>query len=159
MLVEYLNGDIIEVAKHHNIPNIAHNCNCFHTMGAGIAKHLNDYTNGTLLKEDKTTIYGDINKLGSYSMLSYNGIKFFNLYGMFVYRSMLTSYTNKNVYVHWESLQTALVNAIMDSSGDFIIPVLGCNLAGGSSDDFITMIGNVIKSVDQGDRTLFIVEK
>lgn len=159
MEIEYVRGDIIDITLHNKIKNIAHNCNCFHTMGAGIAKRLNEYTGNKLLTEDKTTGHGDINKLGTYSVLPYNGVNIFNLYGMFVYRSLLKSYKPNQVFVHWESLQTALLNAILDSCGDFIIPIMGCDLAGGSVDDFVDMIGNVIHKIDDSGRTLFIVEK
>jgi len=159
MNIKYLQGDIVDVAIEYNIKNVAHNCNCFHTMGAGVAKRLNEYTGNKLLTEDKHSPHGDINKLGTYTMISYNGMKFFNLYGMFVYRSLLNSYKPNNVFVHWNSLHTALLNAIMDIDGDFIIPVMGCDLAGGNTDDFVTMIGHIINEIDDNNRTLHIVEK
>ena len=159
MNVNHIKGDIIDIALSYNAKNIAHNCNCFHTMGAGVAKRLNEYTGNRLLTEDKTSTHGDINKLGTYTMISYNGMKFFNLYGMFAYRTLLKSHNPKNVFVHWKSLQTALLNAIMDVYGDFIIPIMGCDLAGGHTDDFVNMIGEVITEIDNGRRTLFIVEK
>ena len=159
MKIEYIKGDIIDVALFYKIKNVAHNCNCFHTMGAGVAKRLNEYTGNKLLSEDKTTSHGDINKLGTYTMLSYNSMNFFNLYGMFTYRTLLKSYKSNNVFVHWNSLQTALLNAIMDVDGDFIIPIMGCDLAGGNTDDFVTMIGHIINEIDDNNRTLYIVEK
>lgn len=159
MKIEYIKGDIIDVALFYKIKNIAHNCNCFHTMGAGVAKRLNEYTGNRLLTEDKTSPHGDINKMGTYTMIQYRGMKFFNLYGMFAYRTLLKSHKPNNVFVHWKSLQTALLNAIMDVDGDFIVPIMGCDLAGGDTDDFVTMISNTINEINDINRTLYLVEK
>lgn len=40
MTITYVKGDILDVAKEHQVDIIAHGCNCFHTMGAGVAARL-----------------------------------------------------------------------------------------------------------------------
>lgn len=152
MEIKYVNNDFIEYLNNNTVSAVAHNCNCFHVMGTGIAEVLNQYTDGLLLKEDKTTNYGDINKLGSYSSVNVNGVRYFNLYGMYVYSSLLKSRRPQNVYVHWESLTHSLTNAIIDSEpGEICIPVMGCSNAGGSIDNFIDMVSCIVSDI--GDRT------
>lgn len=158
MKVEVYHGDILDFIGTGYSYSIAHNCNCFHTMGAGIAKVLNGVTGGKLLKEDKTTVYGDINKLGGYSRIMHEGNEYFNLYGMFSYSSMLKTPNNGNVYVHWNSLKHALTNAIVDSvCDDVVIPILGYSHAGGSVEDFMDMVDGIIESLNDVPKTLHIV--
>lgn len=64
MLIE-VQGDLL--ASDCDI--IAHGCNCFHTMGSGIARQIAKQIPEALVA-DKKTVYGDINKLGTYSVAS-----------------------------------------------------------------------------------------
>lgn len=162
MKIQYVNDDFIQYLNSHTVSAVAHNCNCFHVMGTGIADVLNQYTDGLLLKEDKTTNYGDINKLGSYSSVKVNGVRYFNLYGMYVYRSLLKTQKPQNVYVHWEKLTCSLMNAIIDADpGEMCIPVMGCSNAGGNVDDFINMLSYIVNEIGdrQTDKTLTIISK
>lgn len=61
-----IKGDLLKLAKEGNFDVIAHGCNCFCTMGSGIAKQIKDqfpraYT------ADLATRRGDILKLGSFT--------------------------------------------------------------------------------------------
>jgi O-acetyl-ADP-ribose deacetylase (regulator of RNase III) len=57
-------GDLIELAKRGQFDVIGHGCNCFCTMGAGIAPQMADaFGCNKFPMEDKSTT-GDINKLG-----------------------------------------------------------------------------------------------
>jgi len=57
-------GNLIELAKRGQFDVIGHGCNCFCTMGAGIAPQMaNAFGCNTFPMENKST-YGDINKLG-----------------------------------------------------------------------------------------------
>lgn len=59
-------GDLIEMALQGRFDVIVHGCNCFHTMGAGIALTIaNQFPEA--LEVDKTTIYGHDSKLGTIS--------------------------------------------------------------------------------------------
>lgn len=157
MNIEIINDDIINVINSGQIDAVAHNCNCFHVMGIGIAKVLNEYTNNKLITEDKTTVYGDINKLGGYSVIKHDGIQYFNLYGMYTYKTMLKQPKPDNVYVHWDMLQHALYNAIIDSNANkFTVPIMGCSFAGGKYDDFIDMVERISKKI-HNNVTLLIV--
>lgn len=156
MKIYHRKGNVLDYLESDTPYSLAHNCNCFHTMGSGVAKALNAHTNGVVLSEDKTTPYGDINKLGTYSVAKYGIHRIFNLYGMFTYATLHKRNNPNNVYVHWELLTKSLTDAIIDSDNDFIIPVLGCNHAGGNVDDFINMIEVVSNNVTV-DTSLTIV--
>lgn len=64
MIVKYIKGDIVALFLQGNI--IAHGCNCFHTMGSGVAGQL-ARAYPKILEIDKTTTeYGSRDKLGRY---------------------------------------------------------------------------------------------
>ena len=62
--MKIIKADILSNIDPNRLTIILHGCNCFHTMGAGIAKYLaNKFPE--VLKADQTTIKGDTGKLGS----------------------------------------------------------------------------------------------
>jgi O-acetyl-ADP-ribose deacetylase (regulator of RNase III) len=70
--MKIIKGDLLELAKKGKFDVIIHGCNCFHSMGAGIALQI-----ATKFPEafeaDKTTKFGDLEKLGTFSMASVEG--------------------------------------------------------------------------------------
>ena len=63
-MIKYIKGDLIKEAFNYDV--VIHGCNCFNTMGAGIAKQL--ASNFPELKTvDDNTIYGSLDKIGTYT--------------------------------------------------------------------------------------------
>lgn len=157
--ITWMKGDLIELAKEGRFDAVAHGCNCFHTMGSGIAPLLNHLTEGKLLKEDKVTPYGDINKLGSLSYVTHTvnnkSVEFFNLYTQYVYGRN----DKGEVFVNWDAVYNSLMLMFDFTTGTEIgIPLIGCGLAGGSKDDFERTIEYLELSDFQYDINLTIVE-
>jgi len=67
-MVKEIDGDLIKLAKEGKFDVIAHGCNCFCTMGAGIAPQMakafgcND---SEIFAMEAPNFYGNINKLGN----------------------------------------------------------------------------------------------
>ena len=59
-------GDLLELALQGEFDVIAHGCNCFHTMGAGIARQI-AMRFPEAYEADKQTSHGDHEKLGTIS--------------------------------------------------------------------------------------------
>ncbi|MGB3313837.1 MAG: macro domain-containing protein [Albidovulum sp.] len=59
-------GDLIKLALAGEFDVIVHGCNCFHTMGAGIARVIRDRF-PEAYQADKTTVHGTRDKLGTIS--------------------------------------------------------------------------------------------
>lgn len=64
--MKYIEGDLIKLAKKGKFDIIVHGCNCFNTMGAGIAKMIKNEFPGAW-KVDQKTQKGDRFKLGNYT--------------------------------------------------------------------------------------------
>lgn len=60
-----IKGDLIALAKQGNFDVIAHGCNCFCTMGAGIAPQMARAFGANKFLKEKEEFSGDINKLGT----------------------------------------------------------------------------------------------
>jgi hypothetical protein len=147
--IQYVEGDLVEMIKSGECDAAAHGCNCFHTMGAGIARALKDLTECDTLAADMETPYGDINKLGSFSIGYYTTaekkIPIYNLY---------TQYTMASpgcVAVHWDSVFEGLIKVVsaMRSGSTLAIPYIGCGLAGGEEQDFIDVVESLNEFEDE----------
>lgn len=136
-----IKGDIISELESGRYDAVAHGCNCMGVMGAGVAKVLNEYTGGELLRVDMQTDLGDINKLGQFSVLRDAPIPIYNLYTQFA-----PIQKGQKVVVHWDSVVGALEGAILDVLDPhaieckILIPMIGCGLAGGSYSDLVRSI-------------------
>lgn len=62
-----LKGDLVEMAKRGDFDIIVHGCNCFNTMGAGIAKQIRENFPESY-EADCRTAKGSALKLGSFSV-------------------------------------------------------------------------------------------
>lgn len=66
-MIEYIDGDLIKLAKEGKFDVIVHGCNCFCTMSAGIAVEMaREFScdNHQFYKLESPETKGDINKLG-----------------------------------------------------------------------------------------------
>lgn len=62
-----IKGNLIDLAEAGHFDVIVHGCNCFHTMGAGIAKEISTRYPTALAADREFTNKGDKTKLGSYT--------------------------------------------------------------------------------------------
>lgn len=77
-------GDIF---KQHDLHAIVHQANCFHTMGAGIARSIKMMW-PEVYEADKKTTHGNKDKLGSFSKAVVNNgrLWIYNLYSQYDFR-------------------------------------------------------------------------
>lgn len=67
-MIKTISGNIIDLAECGQFDYLVHGCNCFHTMGSGLAGQLvKRYP--IILEADKTTKAGDREKLGTWSSI------------------------------------------------------------------------------------------
>jgi len=108
---------------------ILHGCNCFHTMGAGIAKYLKQ-NYPLIYTVDKNTAYGDRNKLGTISIATiHNKLHIVNCYTQFYYGS------KSKTPVDYVAIAKCLHRvALLYNGWEIRTPMIGCGLAGGDWD-------------------------
>ena len=126
-----IKGDLIQLALEGQFDVIIHGCNCFHTMGAGIAKSIRS-TFPEAYAADRQTAYGDQKKLGtiSYATVFRNGKKI----------TVVNGYTQFNwkgngLKADYDAIRSVMQNVkrtFPDSSIGY--PQIGAGLAGGDWD-------------------------
>ena len=136
-----IKGDIIKMALKGDFDVIIHGCNCFNTMGAGIAKQIK-INFPEAYEADQETKKGDERKLGDYTAatIARDGIIFVvvNAYTQYYYGT-----GNDISYV---SLMNVMNKIAKDYNGLRIAyPKIGCGLAGGNWEMVYRIIDNALK--------------
>lgn len=138
-MIQEIKGNLIDLFLGGNFDMIAHQANCFHKFGTGIAKEIKQKI-PRAYDGDLQTLWGDINKLGTYS-LGYitrllppdaNGVikgksgSVLNIYSQYI-TSTETRQTN------YYALGTALtkINKLYGKDYSIGLPLIGCGVAGG----------------------------
>jgi O-acetyl-ADP-ribose deacetylase (regulator of RNase III) len=157
MTVHIMKGDLLK----SDCTVIAHQCNCFATMGAGIAKQIKSkYPEA--YEADKYSFGAPEYRLGRYSVVAYENppLVIFNLYGQY-------HYGRDKQYTDYGALRSALSYMFEMLSvnqhtvfSHFPIKIgmprfIGAGLAGGDS----TIIYNMIKEVsDKYELDVYLYE-
>lgn len=130
MIVKYIDGDIVELFLSGH--NVAHGCNCFHTMGAGVAGQLAKAYSPVLSIDKAGSDYGCANKLGTFTRaVKLHGpddheVYCFNLYTQYEpgpnldYGALVNSMVELN---NWAN------NLLVPPT--IYMPRIGCGIAGG----------------------------
>ncbi len=124
-----VNGDIIQLAKAGAFDVIVHGCNCFHTMGGGLAAQVKRHF-PEAYDADLATPYGDRSKLGGCSVAEVatpaGRLAIVNAYTQFQ-PSM-----GRGVDVDYDAVRRAMAWLRAHYGGKRIgLPQIGAGLAGG----------------------------
>jgi O-acetyl-ADP-ribose deacetylase (regulator of RNase III) len=123
-----IEGDLITLALEGQFDVIVHGCNCFCTMGAGVARAIQDEF-PEAYAADLITIKGDRNKLGDFSFATVKRdgreITIVNGYTQFHFHG-------DSVLVDYDAVQNLFKKVKQQFSGKRIgYPKIGSGLAGG----------------------------
>ena len=144
-----IKGDLIKFAINGKFDVIIHGCNCFCTMGAGIAKTIKEKF-PEAYKADKETEKGDKSKLGEISWAetkTQNGkLIIVNGYTQFNWRG-------RGRKADYEAIRSVFRNIKEKFSGLRIgYPAIGAGLAGGDWE----IISEIIKDELKGENHTFV---
>ena len=126
-------GNLLDLAEEGKFDIIVQGCNCFNTMGGGIAREIRERFAGAA-QADGETRRGDYNKLGTWS--SYDT-------GEFVIINAYTQYnmSHGNDVFEYVSFQLILQKLeYMYSTSRIGFPYIGMGLAGGDKDTIMQML-------------------
>jgi len=135
--MEYITGDLIKLANEGKFDVIAHGCNCFCTMGAGIAPQMAEAFNADNYPLEANKYKGSINKLG---MIDYRTIDIEYSNTELVVVNAYTQYglganhkSGSKTPLDNDALRLCLRKMNKLFKGKHIgLPKIGCGLAGGN---------------------------
>lgn len=148
MLMKRLRGDLIQLAREGRFDVIIHGCNCFCTMGGGIARQIRTVF-PQAFAADAATQPGDRSKLGVYTQavehIDGRSLTVVNGYTQF-------DYAGPGVLADYRAIRTLFESIKTDFSGQRIgYPRIGAGLAGG---DWKTISEIIDRALDGEDHTL-----
>jgi O-acetyl-ADP-ribose deacetylase (regulator of RNase III) len=125
--MKIIEGDLIRLAIEGKFDIVVHGCNCFHTMGAGIARQIkNKFPQA--YGADLETPYGSKDKLGKFShciVPKGNGFIIINAYTQY-------SFGTDSPAVDYDAVRSCFKEIKKEYTGMKIgYPKIGCGLAGG----------------------------
>lgn len=147
--MKIIKGDLIQLALANEFDVIIHGCNCFCTMGKGIAKSIKTHFSQAY-EADLQTEKGEKSKLGTISfaeiMVNDKPLIVVNAYTQYNWRG-------KGKKVDYDAIQSCFQLIKQQFSGLRIAyPAIGAGLAGGSWE----MISNIICEVLENENHLFV---
>lgn len=144
-MIKYKKGDLIKAAKKGEVDVIAHQCNCFNNMGAGIAPQIaKAFPNAKAV--DEATNKGDKTKLGTISFDNTTSVLVVNLYGQFGWWKRKDGKIN----TEYNHLKNSLVemSKILPADAKVGLPKIGCGLGGGNWSTVSKLIEETLGNFD-----------
>lgn len=161
-ILRYTQGDLVKNFKAKKYDAMAHGCNCFNTMGAGIARDVFDDLNG-MYRQDLKTKEGDREKLGTFSKQHYQVsvnpkriVIGYNAYTQFTHWDPKDMLSYEAVLKCFEAINKDLVDFFKHRGveGQFKvrpslgIPLIGCGLARGDWSIVENLINRATPDID-----------
>jgi O-acetyl-ADP-ribose deacetylase (regulator of RNase III) len=153
--LKHVKGNLLDLAEAGEFDIVVQGCNCFNTMGGGIAREIRERYPAAALFDNETE-KGDYNKLGNYTLVH---PEFTN--GKFLIINAYTQYNmSQGTDVFEYSAFELILQKLCHSYGTKRIglPYIGMGLAGGDKDTIIPMIREFAEEVSNLGGTVTLVE-
>lgn len=156
MTLKHTKGNLLDLAEAGEFDVVVQGCNCFNTMGGGIAREIRErYPN--VADADYWTDTGDYNKLGNYTKAVVRGEDDHSFIVINAYTQFeMSQGTDVFEYTSFELILQKLVRLYGNCS--IGLPYIGMGLAGGDKDIIIPMIESFAEQVSAKGGTVTLVE-
>jgi O-acetyl-ADP-ribose deacetylase (regulator of RNase III) len=147
-------GDLLALADQGQFDVIVQGCNCFNTMGSGIARSIKEkYPNAYVA--DCSTRQGDYNKLGNYTCAQVGNLYVVNAYTQFGFNAPNSV---EDVF-EYTALAMILQKLAQEwPNARFGFPKIGCGLAGGDEFRIMSMIEDFSRKIGLSGGSVTVVE-
>ena len=148
-----IQNDLLKLAEQGSFDVIVHGCNCFNTMGSGIAKYLRQ-AYPEIYNADLCTTKGDKSKIGTYTHYKTpSGFTIVNAYTQYFYGK---SGVDLFEYGGFELILAKLKTEFGGVRYGF--PRIGMGLAGGNPQQIIPMLEQFSTDIEQLGGSVTLVE-
>lgn len=158
MTLKHAKGNLIDMAEQGHFDVIVHGCNCFCTMGSGIAKEIRERY-PLAYRADQLSESGNREKLGSLTMaVVESGDYEFAIVNAYTQYSYNRKGETKDLFEYGAFLDVLLT--LVETSGEMRIglPYIGMGLAGGDKDLIIKLIEIFAERVADKGGSVTLVE-
>jgi O-acetyl-ADP-ribose deacetylase (regulator of RNase III) len=152
-MLKHTKGNLLDLAGAGEFDIIVQGCNCFNTMGGGIAREIRERYPQAMLADDET-VKGDYNKLGNWTEARAN-VAGFTIVNAYIQYNMSTG---EDVF---EYMALGLIcQKLVKAYGHLRIglPYIGMGLAGGDKEVIMEMIEDFATDVDIKGGSVTLVE-
>ena len=153
-MLKHTKGNLLDLAEAGEFDIVVQGCNCFNTMGGGIAREIRERY-PLVASVDMETVKGDYNKLGNLTECDAGEKNRFTI---------INAYTQYNMsqgtdVFEYTAFQLILEKLTFVYPGKRIgLPYIGMGLAGGDPAWIMPMIENFAKQVSKKGGTATLVE-
>ena len=145
-----LTGDLIELAEDGKFDIIVHGCNCFNTMGGGIARAIRTRHPGAAAV-DMDTISGDVTKLGNWTVFDANQYIIINAYTQY----KMSTGSDVFEYDAFDLILRKLY--LLTPRADYGFPLIGMGLAKGNASIIWESLENFSEKVNREGGSVTVV--
>jgi len=152
-MLKHAKGNLIDMAEKGHFHIIVHGCNCFNTMGSGIAHEIRIRYPEAYEADTQYGRAGDYNKLGNYSVMLGKRFNIINAYTQYRFNTK-DKIEDVFEYTSFEMILQKLAHQYPHCNFGF--PYIGMGLAGGNKEKIIAMLEDFAKkvSIQGGSATL-----
>ena len=149
--LKHTKGNLLDLAEAGDFDIVVQGCNCFNTMGGGIAREIRErYPMAAVV--DNETLKGDYNKLGNYTTAFTGKFLIVNAYTQY----NMSRGTDVFEYTAFQLILEKLVHVYGDKR--IGLPYIGMGLAGGNKDIIIPLIREFAEFVAVSGGSVTLVE-
>ena len=152
--LKHTKGNLLDLAEAGEFDVVVQGCNCFNTMGGGIAREIRERY-PLVASVDMETVRGDYNKLGTWTECDAGEKNRFTVINAYTQYNMSQG-TDVFEYTAFELILQKLVRLYGNYS--IGLPYIGMGLAGGDKDIIIPMIESFAEQVSAKGGTVTLVE-
>ena len=159
-MLNIVSGDLVDMAKNGEFDAIFHGCNCFHTMGGGIARQIKrEFPQA--YEADLNTLHADPNKIGTASVTQTpSGLQIVNCYTQYKYGTTQKHFIESALQVILDKTVLILNEFKPTTRLHYGFPLIGCGLAGGDPVIVTEMLTKFAERVaEYADVTLVLYEE
>jgi len=152
--LKHAKGNLLDLAEAGAFDIVVQGCNCFNTMGGGIAREIRERY-PVAASVDMETVRGDYNKLGTWTECDAGEKNRFTVINAYTQYDMSKG-TDVFEYNAFRLILEKL--AFVYPGKRFGLPYIGCGLAGGEQETIVDMIDVFAKRVALEGGTVTLVE-
>lgn len=150
-MLKHAKGNLLDMAENGDFDVVVQGCNCFNTMGGGIAREIRERY-PLVASVDNETLKGDYNKLGNYTTAFTGKFLIVNAYTQY----HMSRGSDVFEYVAFNLILQKLLHAYGDKRIGF--PYIGCGLAGGDENYIVGQIETFAEQVADRGGSCTLVE-